>query len=110
MQRISTALFRRFADWTMIDGIAVSLGLLAAPAMNMAARSQPPPPNPSTIQEPVQPNNQEYRHSRQRAQSSQAETSQAQSSEERQALDQKPTLSDDVRLRIEVYTGNDYPK
>jgi hypothetical protein len=44
------------------------------------------------------------------AQPSKEQSSQRKTSWEERAMNQVPTFSDDVKLRVETYTGNSYPQ
>jgi hypothetical protein len=80
--------------------MAASLAVLAAPAWTLAGENQPASADKPVIQERTQ------------TQATARQTSQEQSdrAQEQRALDQKPNLTDDVKLRVETYTGNDYSK
>lgn len=99
MRRIFAGMLRRYARPSMIGRLAASLALLAVPTWSLAQTQPPRGSDQPTAQRPAQAPDTD----------SQASREQTQSSEQR-ALDQKPNLTDDVRLRAEIYTGNDYSK
>jgi hypothetical protein len=91
---------RRAGHLFTIGWVTVSLVLLAAPAWTLANQNQPAGTDQAVVRERTQTDYTLREAPRYRAESS----------EERRALDQKPELTEDVKLRVETYTGNNYSK
>lgn len=98
MCQVMPAAPRRVGHLFTIGWIAASVVVLAAPLW--AANNQDPSTraNQAIVREPAQSDDAARAVPRRRTESS----------EDRRALDQKPELSDQVKLRVETYTGNEY--
>ncbi len=87
----------------MIGRVAASLALLAGPAWALTDPPQATDAGRQVVRESAEGRQVNRERSQEQAQPSQA-------AQEERTLSQKPNLTDDVRLRVETYTGNDYSK
>lgn len=104
MRPMSYALVRRLAC------LAALLMLLAVPAWVLADQAQPIPAGHHVSKHVVHGNAPADQASHERARLSKEQSCQPKSSWEERALNQAPTFTDDVKLRVETYTGNSYPQ
>ncbi len=79
--------------------------VLAAPVWVLAAQVQPAAAGHEANMQAIHPNVPAGQ-----AQSSKQESSQNRTSWEERSMNRAPQFTDDVRLRVETYTGNSYPQ
>lgn len=106
MRRITPTSLGRFAPLATIGRVAACLALLTGPAVSLAEQGQPADTDRTAVQEPLKAEETNCQAPQEQAQPSK----QDQQTQEQRALSQKPNLTEDVRLRAETYTGNDYSK